>query len=203
MRHELYRSGKKIELLACFEPSFRFMAEWWKQLYGESEGKEGKGLFPASVDFTADLHSMGQYIQQGERTLLETVVRFAADPDQLTVPHDDVMDLAREIIRCDALNRVHVGLDYFDATINRIGAYVIGSRAAQKLMLRALLEPRAEISRLELAGEGYKVLALIEEQKAMPWQAVYDEFCVRNDVPVGQEFIADIDKYTAEVISKR
>ena len=90
MRHELYRSGKKIELLACFEPSFRFMAEWWKQLYGESEGKEGKGLFPASVDFTADLHSMGQYIQQGERTLLETVVRFAADPDQLTVPHDDV-----------------------------------------------------------------------------------------------------------------
>ena len=90
MRHELYRSGKKIELLACFEPSFRFMAEWWKQLYGASEGKEGKGLFPASVDFTADLHSMGQYIQQGERTLLETVVRFAADPDQLTVPHDDV-----------------------------------------------------------------------------------------------------------------
>ena len=90
IRHELYRSGKKIELLACFEPSFRFMAEWWKQLYGESEGKEGKGLFPASVDFTADLHSMGQYIQQGERTLLETVVRFAADPDQLTVPHDDV-----------------------------------------------------------------------------------------------------------------
>ena len=89
-RYELYRSGKRIEILAAYEPSFRFMAEWWKQLYGESEGKEGKGLFPASVDFTADLHSMGQYIQQGERTLLETVVRFAADPDQLTVPHDDV-----------------------------------------------------------------------------------------------------------------
>ena len=76
MRHELYRSGKKIELLACFEPSFRFMAEWWKQLYGESEGKEGKGLFPASVEFTADLHSMGQYIQQGQRLMFETVVRF-------------------------------------------------------------------------------------------------------------------------------
>ena len=89
-RYELYRTGKKIEVLAAYEPSFRFMAEWWKQLYGESEGKEGKGVFPASVDFTADLHSMGQYIQQGERTLLETVVRFAADPDQLTVPHDDV-----------------------------------------------------------------------------------------------------------------
>ena len=90
MRHELYRAGKKIELLACFEPAFRFMSEWWKQLYGESEGKEGKGLFPASVDFTADLHSMGQYIQQGERTLFETVVRFAPDPDQLLVPYDTV-----------------------------------------------------------------------------------------------------------------
>ena len=90
MRHELDRAGKKIELLACFEPSFRFMAEWWKQLYGESEGKDGKGLFPASVDFTADLHSMGQYIQQGERTLLETVVRFAPDGEALTVPCDEL-----------------------------------------------------------------------------------------------------------------
>ena len=89
-RQMLSNTGKHVEILAAYEPSFRFMAEWWTQLYGESEGKEGKGLFPASVDFTADLHSMGQYIQQGERTLLETVVRFAADPDQLTVPHDDV-----------------------------------------------------------------------------------------------------------------
>ena len=75
-RYQLYRAGKKIEILASYEPSFRFMSEWWKQLYGESEGKENKGLFPASVEFTADLHSMGQYIQQGERHLLETVVRF-------------------------------------------------------------------------------------------------------------------------------
>ena len=66
-RHALYQGGKKVELLACYEPNFRFFAEWWKQLYGESEGKEGKGLFPASVEFTADLHSMGQYIQEGER----------------------------------------------------------------------------------------------------------------------------------------
>ena len=95
------------------------------------------------------------------------------------------------------------GLDFFDGSINRIGAYVIGSRAAQKCMLRALLEPSEAISRLELAGEGYKVLALIEEQKAMPWQAVYDEFCVRNNVPVGQDFINDIDKYVVDVTSKR
>lgn len=89
-RTALYRKGCKIEILGSYDPKLLYVAEWWKQLYGESEGKEGKGLFPASVDFTADLHSMGQYIQQGERTLLETVVRFAADPDQLTVPHDDV-----------------------------------------------------------------------------------------------------------------
>ena len=76
-RHALYEGGKKIELLACYEPSFRFFSEWWKQLYGESEGKDGKGLFPASVEFTADLHSMGQYIQDGERLMFETVVKFA------------------------------------------------------------------------------------------------------------------------------
>ena len=89
MRHELYRQGKKVELLACFEPAFRFMAEWWKQLYGESEGKDGKGLFPASVEFTADLHSMGQYIQEGRRILFETIVRLGASDRQLAVPRDE------------------------------------------------------------------------------------------------------------------
>lgn len=82
-------AGKKVEILACYEPSFRFMAEWWKQLYGESEGKDGKGLFPASVEFTADLHSMGQYIQQGERLMFETVVRYDQPRTTLTVPFDE------------------------------------------------------------------------------------------------------------------
>ena len=87
-RYELYHMGKKIEILAAYEPAFRFMEEWWKQLYGESEGKENKGLFPASVEFTADLHSMGQYIQQGERHLFETVVRFGASKSENCVPFD-------------------------------------------------------------------------------------------------------------------
>ena len=86
MRHELYRQGKKIELLACFEPAFRFMAEWWKQLYGESEGKNGIGIFPASVEYNADLHSMGQYIQDGPRTLMETVVSFEQPLNEFSVP---------------------------------------------------------------------------------------------------------------------
>ena len=88
-RQKLSDAGKHVEILAAYEPSFRFMAEWWKQLYGESEGKEGKGLFPASVEFTADLHSMGQYIQQGERHLFETVVRFGASRHENPVPYDE------------------------------------------------------------------------------------------------------------------
>ena len=88
-RYELYHRGKKIEVLGCYDPAFRFMSEWWKQLYGESEGKEGKGIFPASVEYTADLHSMGQYLQEGERHLMETIVRFEADAGGLCVPAED------------------------------------------------------------------------------------------------------------------
>ena len=128
-------------------------------------------------------------------------VRWDSDP--VTIMDDPTQDLFFEIVRADALDRVHYGLDFFDGSINRIGAYVIGSRSAQKCMLRALLEPRETISKFELAGEGYKVLALIEEQKAMPWQAVYDEFCVRNSVPVGADFIAAIEDYEKNVTSKR
>ena len=87
-RHGLYCAGKKVEILASYEPSARFFAEWWKQLYGESEGKQGKGLFPASVEFTADLHSMGQYIQEGERIMFETVTKFQTPRGTLPIPHD-------------------------------------------------------------------------------------------------------------------
>ena len=88
-RSNLYAQGKKIEVLAAYEPRVRFFTEWWKQLYGESEGKEGKGLFPASVEFTADLHSMGQYLQEGERTMFETVIRFGKSACRLCVPRDE------------------------------------------------------------------------------------------------------------------
>ena len=86
-RQNLYAGGKTTEILACYEPCFRFMAEWWKQLYGESEGKDGIGIFPASVDLTADLHSMGQYIQEGIRNLQETVVAFDECRTSMTVPY--------------------------------------------------------------------------------------------------------------------
>ena len=88
-RNELYKNGKKIEILANFHPKLHYIAEWWKQLYGESEGKDGKGIFPASVDLTTDLHSMGQWIQDGERTIFETVISVEATAHSVLVPTDE------------------------------------------------------------------------------------------------------------------
>ena len=87
-RNELYKSGKKIEILVNFNPKLHFFAEWWKQLYGESEGKDHKGIFNAAVDFTTDLHSMGQWIQEGERSIFETVVSVAKPHQKVLVPTD-------------------------------------------------------------------------------------------------------------------
>ena len=125
------------------------------------------------------------------------------DSDHVTIMDDNTLELFSEIVRADALDRVHYGLDYFDGAINRIGAYVVGSRAAQKCMLRALLEPKELISKYELEDRHFEVLALIEECKALPWSAVYDEFCERNNVPVGTAFIDEIQKYEKEVTSRR
>lgn len=125
------------------------------------------------------------------------------DSDHVTIMDDPTLDLFSEIVRAGALNRVHYGLDYFDASINRIGAYVVGSRAAQKSMLRALLEPLATLRKYEAEGKGFERLALLEEAKALPWNAVYDEFCLRNNVPVGQDFIAEVEQYEKDVTSKR
>lgn len=88
-RNALYRSGKKIEILVNYQPKLHFFSEWWKQLYGESEGKDKKGIFPASVDFSTDLHSMGQWIQDGERTIFETVISVEKTRHSLLVPSDE------------------------------------------------------------------------------------------------------------------
>ena len=125
------------------------------------------------------------------------------DSDHVTIMNDDTLELCKEIVRCDALDRVHIGLDYFDASINRIGAYVIGSRATQKCLLQALLEPLEALRKYELNNQLFERLALLEESKSLPWNAVWDEFCLRNNVPVGETFIPEVEKYEAEVTSKR
>jgi L-rhamnose isomerase len=125
------------------------------------------------------------------------------DSDHVVILNDDIADLAREVIRCKALNKVHIGLDYFDGTINRIGAYVIGARATQKAFLMALLEPNQTLQTYEANGQGFERLALQEELKSMPWNAVWDMFCLKNDVPVGEDYIKDVQLYEKEVTSKR
>jgi len=121
VRNLLYRKGKAIELLESFEPGFKMMGGWWQQLYGESEGKDGKGIFPVTAEFTADLHSLGQMIQQGERNIFETMIRFDA-PDQKMVIGGDVKDL-------DGLNYLEgKTLDFVDekAFLGTLAAHVDG-----------------------------------------------------------------------------
>ena len=125
------------------------------------------------------------------------------DSDHVVILSDELTDLAREVIRSKALDRVHIGLDYFDATINRIGAYVIGTRATQKAFLMALLEPSSTFQGYEDTGRYFQRLALSEELKSLPWQAVWDMFCEQQGVPVGESYIAEIERYEHEVTSKR
>jgi len=125
------------------------------------------------------------------------------DSDHVTIMNDQTLDLFKEIVRADALNRAHIGLDYFDASINRIGAYIIGTRATQKCLLQALLEPLAQLRKYEDAGQNFERLALIEEAKSLPFGAVFDYFNLKNNVPVGEDFIPAIQEYEKNVTSKR
>lgn len=125
------------------------------------------------------------------------------DSDHVVIFNDSVQMLAQEIVWANALNRVNIGLDYFDASINRIGAYIIGSRATQKAFLLALLTPIERLRNYEADNRYFQRLALLEESKSMPWADVYNYFCLKNGVPVGEEYIADVEKYEREVTSKR
>ena len=125
------------------------------------------------------------------------------DSDHVTILNDDVIDLAKEIVRANALQRVHVGLDYFDASINRLGAYVIGIRATQKAFLQALLEPMVQLSKYEENEQYFERLALLEESKGLPWNAVWDYFCLKNNIAIGEDYIGEIQQYEKEVTSKR
>ena len=125
------------------------------------------------------------------------------DSDHVVILNDSVQMLAQEIVWADALNKVNIGLDYFDASINRIGAYVIGSRATQKAFLQALLSPIKQLRDYESSGRFFQRLALLEESKSMPWAAVYDYFCLKNNAPAAEDYIATIEQYEKEVTSKR
>jgi L-rhamnose isomerase len=125
------------------------------------------------------------------------------DSDHVVILNDDISELAKEVIRAKALDRVHIGLDFFDASINRIGAYVIGIRSTQKALLQALLEPAAKLAQYEENGQYFERLALLEEAKILPWNAVWDYFCLKNDVAIGEDYISEIQQYEKNVTSKR
>jgi L-rhamnose isomerase len=125
------------------------------------------------------------------------------DSDHVVTLNDDVQLIASEIIRNDFLDRVNIGLDFFDASINRIGAYVTGTRAAQKAFLIAALEPAKKMLELEEAGKNFERLAMMEELKTMPFSAVWDYYCMIEKVPIGMNYIGKIQQYEKEVLSKR
>ena len=135
VRNLIYNSGKKVEVLANYEPQLHYMTEWWKQLYGESEGKDGKGIFPAGVDLTTDLHSMGQYIQDGERILMETVLAVEE-------PNSDII-VKEDAENTDGLNYLAgKGLDYINkkAMEGTIEAHVTGNVPNMKITIDKLDE---------------------------------------------------------------
>ena len=125
------------------------------------------------------------------------------DSDHVVTFNDEILLIAQEVIRADALSRVNIGLDFFDASINRIGAYVIGTRAAQMAFMYALLEPVTKLKEYEENGEYFERLALMEIMKSKPFGAVWDFYCLQSGVPVGIDYITNIRQYEREVLSVR
>jgi L-rhamnose isomerase len=125
------------------------------------------------------------------------------DSDHVVLLDDETQAIAGEIVRNDLLDRVHIGLDFFDASINRIAAWVIGTRNMKKALLRALLEPTATLREAELRADYTTRLALQEEQKSLPWPAVWDYYCASRHAPVGSAWLSEVKRYEAEVLGKR
>jgi L-rhamnose isomerase len=125
------------------------------------------------------------------------------DSDHVVILSDDLLDLAREIIRGEFLDRVHIGLDFFDASINRVAAWVIGTRSMLKALLVALLEPVAKLREMEASGDFTSRLALLEELKTLPFGSVWDEYCRRQNVPVGIGWLGEVKKYERDVLEHR
>ncbi|MBC2601871.1 L-rhamnose isomerase [Puniceicoccus vermicola] len=125
------------------------------------------------------------------------------DSDHVVLLDDPTKAIFEEIVRCDALDRTHIGLDFFDASINRIAAWVIGTRASQKSLLLALLEPTDELRKLEAEGDYTGRLALLEATKSLPWSEVWNEHCRRSGVPLDTDWMKDVRTYEKEVLSGR
>ena len=146
------------------------------------------------------ISSMLQFVDE---LLLHVSRGVRWDSDHVVNFNDELQLIAQEVVRSNALNRVNIGLDFFDGSINRIGAYVIGTRAAQLAFLFALLEPTSKLKECENSGKYFERLAYLELMKTKPFASVYDYYCMINDIPVSEDYIEVIQNYEKEVLSKR
>ncbi len=158
------------------------------------------GHFHPTEQVGDKISSVLQYVDE---ILLHLTRGIRWDSDHVVTFNDELLLITQEIVRIKALKRVNVGLDFFDASLNRIGAYVIGTRAAQMAFIYALLEPYKTLLKYEEAGKNFERLALMEILKSKPFGSVWDYYCLLNDVPVGEDFIDVISKYEKDVLSKR
>jgi len=158
------------------------------------------GHFHPTESCADKLSAIFQYVDE---VLFHVTRGIRWDSDHVVILNDPVRELMQEVVWADKLNNVCIGLDFFDASINRIGAYVIGTRATQKAILLALLDPIAKLREYEDNGQYFERLALLEEAKSKPFGAVWDYYCYTRGVAVGEQYIADIQKYEKEVTSKR
>lgn len=146
---------------------------------------------------------LSAYLQYHRKLLLHVSRPIRWDSDHVVILNDDLRNLFLEIHRGGAWDRFYVAMDFFDASINRIGAYVIGTRATRKAMLQALLDPTAALQQYEADGRGAQKLALMEETRSFPFGAVWDMLCLRQDVPAGFGWMADVEAYEDQVLSRR
>ena len=158
------------------------------------------GHFHPTEGIADKISSVLQYMPE---ILLHVSRGVRWDSDHVVVLNDDLLAIAREIVANSFENRVHIGLDYFDASINRISAWVIGTRNLQRALLIALLEPIAKLREVEEAGDYTTRLALQEEIKTLPWGAVWDEYCRRQNVPVGSAWLQEVKSYENQVLALR
>jgi L-rhamnose isomerase len=158
------------------------------------------GHFHPTEQIGDKISSVLQFIDE---ILLHVTRPIRWDSDHVVTLNEEIQLIASEIIRSNFLNRVNIGLDFFDASINRIGAYVVGTRSAKKAFMIALLEPTAKLVEYEENGQNFERLALLEELKTKPFGAVWDYYCMKENVPVGVDFIAEIQQYEKDVLLKR
>ena len=158
------------------------------------------GHFHPTEGIADKISSVLQYLPE---ILLHVSRGVRWDSDHVVVLNDDLLAIAREIVANSFEKRVHIGLDYFDASINRIAAWVIGTRNLQKALLTALLEPTSKLREAEAAGDYTTRLALQEESKSLPMGAVWDEYCRRQNVPVGAAWLQEVKTHEQQVLAQR